>query len=913
MSKLLTKSDKKESGVTQPEVQKDPPKPSQPAKSALPKLSNKVKWLEKSRWIPGKKKVLQPLKCKEKPILDILESEQPVADDVSILRDSPMDLTNDGDAIDNDQNVLVLPHASSDHVLPEVMDTDESLQLQPSTLRDDLDVSQLASQTAVLLSVSDQIMATQCSDEQQIATKKRDREVDVNPLQTFVNSLPADSVAKLLDALNFGGESSLCASTVEMRSKICQLAQAAAPDDPVNYVKDLDVTVFTRAQFEVTSSPLKPPSKIRKEALESFADPSVVAPKDRKAAQLALRAIDPQANIELATKRLQNSLEKHLRQRHPIHDFLNQQSVNSLRVALQSLLPSKSTPKSGRDIKNALASFCFKKAGTSPLTYLRKELDKIAGNDAFSLASKQQQKNHDAEEKTSTNEPDKSIQATERQTESHEKDDGFEIVSEAERHQALREFYHVDLTDDSAIIWPPPFGESIEDTFRKLAQKKCLRESYVKDYVDSLFNPNSWQGSEFKDRSIQVGKTARREKVMDRLDFNGFPYSQTDTTAALRKNLAKNLKEKHDIHDFIDFKLNNDLQMKVYRQLKGDLPDYLAKRPAFLRQKIAEACFDAQPRSPIACLLDSLEVVAMNTYKLVKENGSEPVDDNWSTVIPDDISMNELKAGCKKWGLTVPIDPDFNKLKEKLEKVLVEKHPIRKFVLDLQHHTDAHEVVEMAKLLKQRNDSLKIRTFKQQAKAIADYCIATAPNGPFEALDELWVEVQELLERRHQDYSLTSGDASKDDIVAKLTGLRVQFDPEDSRETLLGKLTEVEISEHPVTHQLNTMKRTELVKMSQTMKIVRLYRLNADGLRKEISARIFNERPEAPLDLFKTIENAVKMANVASDGWRGIRLFNRGNTCYLNSDMNGLLSIKAIRNGLDTMQEDPFTSGTNNK
>ena len=462
------------------------------------------------------------------------------------------------------------------------------------------------------------------------------------------------------------------------------------------------------------------------------------------------------------------------------------------------------------------------------------------------------------------------------------------------------------------LMWPPPFQETMEETFRKMAFFKHLNESNVKNYVDHFFRVFAWDHWDFNDYSTKVGKAAKREKLIQRLDHMCYSYSETDTTAALRKNLETNLRKNHDSHEFIKRKLNNDLQMKVYRSMRGDLPDYLCKRPALLRQKLAEACFEKEPETPLGCMYDNIEMVAKETYKLVKENGLEPVTDNWNVVVSEDISMDELTVQCKKLGLTVPKDPDYNRLKEKLKTVLKEKHPIRKFVLDLQNHKDVHEVALMAQYLKNRDQRLNFRTFRQQAKVISDWSIKTNPEAPFNALYELWQDVKDLEVRRQQDYKLTLSSASKAEIISKLNELKVQFHPDDAKENLHEALTKQEIQEHPVSQHLNAMRRQDLVKMSQTLKIQKCHRMNADGLRTVIAAKIFNDGPQAPLEEFKKVQNAMTHSTNASDGWRGVRLVNVAKTAYLNSALNGILSIKSIRNGLETMEDgDELIAGTN--
>ena len=108
--------------------------------------------------------------------------------------------------------------------------------------------------------------------------------------------------------------------------------------------------------------------------------------------------------------------------------------------------------------------------------------------------------------------------------------------------------------------------------------------------------------------------------------------------------------------------------------------------------------------------------------------GSKHVNvDNWSVVIAEHISMEELSNACRNLHLTVPKNPDMDQLKTKLEKFLKEKHPIRTFIKDLEDHENSGDFYEMAYYLalKKTLSYNQMRTFKQQAKVIADFCIDT--------------------------------------------------------------------------------------------------------------------------------------------------------------------------------------------
>ena len=59
--------------------------------------------------------------------------------------------------------------------------------------------------------------------------------------------------------------------------------------------------------------------------------------------------------------------------------------------------------------------------------------------------------------------------------------------------------YRPYMDNPNALMWPPPYHESMEETFRKMsiAKKQPPNESYVKELVDCLFlAPGLWQESE---------------------------------------------------------------------------------------------------------------------------------------------------------------------------------------------------------------------------------------------------------------------------------------------------------------------------------------------------------------------------------------------------------------------------------
>ena len=365
------------------------------------------------------------------------------------------------------------------------------------------------------------------------------------------------------------------------------------------------------------------------------------------------------------------------------------------------------------------------------------------------------------------------------------------------------------------------------------------------------------------------------------------------------------------MNDFIQQKINNDLQTKVYRYLKGDLPDYLQGRPSLLKEKLAEACFDKKPESPLGIMYHSLEMVAMNTVNAMKKNGEKPDVDNWSVVIAENTSIEELSNACRNLHLTVPKNPDMDQLKTKLEKFLKDKHPIRAFIKNLENHENSDDIYEMAYYLalKKTLSYNQIRTFKQQAKVIADFCIGDNPESPFDALYDLWVDTKELMEKRRYDYAITPETATKDEITEKLTKMRIPFKRHWTKERIYEDLYHQECYEHPVSSFMAKLKRDELVRMCQTLQIPRCHRLNAAQLRTELATQIFDKSPEAPYKLFNKIYTTVKQTRDPAQAWRGIPLVNSGNTCYLTATVNGILSIRKIRNNLEDPEQNDFIEG----
>ena len=121
----------------------------------------------------------------------------------------------------------------------------------------------MAQQTSALLSVSDQVMTNQPNGDASLTTdKKRERETtkETDPLQVYVNTLGVDALLPLFTAMNFE-RAMPDSSTMRLRNQICAFAKTAAPDDPINYIKDLDLGMATIDKSKISSSPCKPPSK----------------------------------------------------------------------------------------------------------------------------------------------------------------------------------------------------------------------------------------------------------------------------------------------------------------------------------------------------------------------------------------------------------------------------------------------------------------------------------------------------------------------------------------------------------------------------------------------------------------------------------------------------------------------------
>ena len=95
-----------------------------------------------------------------------------------------------------------------------------------------------------------------------ITAKKREREAtkETDPLQVYVNTLGVDALLPLFTAMNFE-RAMPDSSTMMLRNQICAFAKTAAPDDPINYIRDLDLGMATIDTSGISSSPCKPPSK----------------------------------------------------------------------------------------------------------------------------------------------------------------------------------------------------------------------------------------------------------------------------------------------------------------------------------------------------------------------------------------------------------------------------------------------------------------------------------------------------------------------------------------------------------------------------------------------------------------------------------------------------------------------------
>ena len=62
--------------------------------------------------------------------------------------------------------------------------------------------------------------------------------------------------------------------------------------------------------------------------------------------------------------------------------------------------------------------------------------------------------------------------------------------------------------------------------------------------------------------------------------------------------------------------------------------------------------------------------------------------------------------------------------------------------------------------------------------------------------------------------------------------------------------------------------------------------------------------PNAPLN-----PNPIRHASPLTSDWKGIKLQNVGNTCYINAALNAILSVDCIRKSLDSMDMNVFTDG----
>ena len=62
--------------------------------------------------------------------------------------------------------------------------------------------------------------------------------------------------------------------------------------------------------------------------------------------------------------------------------------------------------------------------------------------------------------------------------------------------------------------------------------------------------------------------------------------------------------------------------------------------------------------------------------------------------------------------------------------------------------------------------------------------------------------------------------------------------------------------------------------------------------------------PNAPLN-----PNPIRHASPLTSDWKGIKLQNVGNTCYINAALNAILSVDCIRKNLDSMDMNVFTDG----
>ena len=146
--------------------------------------------------------------------------------------------------------------------------------------------------------------------------------------------------------------------------------------------------------------------------------------------------------------------------------------------------------------------------------------------------------------------------------------------------------------------------------------------------------------------------------------------------------------------------------------------------------------------------------------------------------------------------------------------------------------------------------------------------------------------------------------------MAKLTMMKIKFNPLDDQKDLYRKLFIQEGQEHYASTYIMSFNRPELLLISQTLQIKKCHRMNTDALRNGILEKIFTESPNAPVKMLYDIKEAVsKRPNRASDLWQGIPLVNTGNTCYLNSTVNGILSIKSLRSKLEQLPQNIFIPG----
>ena len=667
---------------------------------------------------------------------------------------------------------------------------------------------------------------------------------------------------------------------------------------------------------------------------------SVKAPSDREEVKSALQAMGVAFIEKDGTTQLQKSLQFHLRKNHPLHQHLKKLKVKQLKSIYSLLCPDEEpvTKDFGRKLRFRLAEHCFNTFPESPLGYLQQKLkEESMAKDATTpeeskhapmqdlYPTKAQESNvvpmeianDDAtvqKEKPMIvgNPPKKPKLEVQRPVSYQSKKDIFPRLTMASDPEFRK---YVETYGNKDKWWPPPEDTTLEKTFKRMT----LDEVHAKDYIYYLFDPLNEDWHEI-DTSTKVAKSLSKSEVLDKYLFWGYEWSDDWTSSKLKKNLEALLRRDHPLHDFIDQKMNNDLQTKVYRYLKGDLPDYLQGRPSLLKEKLAEACFDKNPESPLAMMYHSLEMVAINTVNAMKKDPEKPGVENWSVVIAENTSLEELSNACRNLHLVVPQNADSNLLKQKLELFLKEKHPIRAYIKG-KERSHAEEFFDMAYYLalKKKLTYNQIKTFKLQAKVIADFCIEDNPESPFDAMYDLWVDTKALMEKRKFDYPLTPQTATKEEIMEKLAKMRVPFDPEESKESLFEALNYQEAYEHPVSSSMAKLKRHELERMCQSLAVKRRYRMNADQLRTELGAQIFQRSPQAPYHLFNQIYTAAKRPRDIAEAWRGIPLVNSHNTCYLTAAVNGILSIRKIRDTIgepvaeqDEAEPDVFTQGEKN-